>query len=284
MTLLALVLAIGLVVDDAIVMLENIYRHIEEGMKPFDAALKGAKEIGFAVVAMTLTLAAVYAPVAFTPGRTGRLFSEFALTLAGAVVVSGFVALTLSPMMCSKLLRRQEKHGVLYRIIENGLNGITAVYGRMLELDAVGALAGGSCVYLLVIGALVWLGMTMKKELAPIEDRGTIFVSLSGPDGASLDYTQKYALQLEGIAAETPEIDRVFVIAGNPDGRTRHCRHAHGGLGRTQALDARYDCRNASQDGRRAGATGLPERAALARTIDTRAPGQPGGHDQCILR
>jgi multidrug efflux pump len=215
LTLLALVLAIGLVVDDAIVVLENIYRHIEEGMKPFDAALKGAKEIGFAVVAMTLTLAAVYAPVAFTPGRTGRLFSEFALTLAGAVVVSGFVALTLSPMMCSKLLRHQENHGVLYRIVENGLNGITAAYGRMLAL-ALSARWLVVGVYLLVIGALVWLGVTIKKELAPIEDRGTIFASLSGPDGASLDYTQKYALQLEQIAAETPEIDRVFVIAGNP--------------------------------------------------------------------
>ena len=99
LTLLAFVLAIGLVVDDAIVMLENIYRHIEEGMKPFDAAMKGAREVGFAVVAMTMTLAAVYAPIAFTPGRTGRLFLEFALTLAGAVVVSGFVALTLTPMM-----------------------------------------------------------------------------------------------------------------------------------------------------------------------------------------
>jgi multidrug efflux pump len=107
LTLLALVLAIGLVVDDAIVVLENIYRHIEEGLSPFQAPIKGAREISFAVVAMTLTLAAVYAPLAFTPGRTGRLFTEFALTLAGAVIVSGFVALTLSPMMCSKLLRHQ---------------------------------------------------------------------------------------------------------------------------------------------------------------------------------
>ncbi len=108
LTLLAMVLAIGLVVDDAIVMLENIYRHVEEGMKPFDAAIKGAREIGFAVVAMTMTLAAVYAPIAFTPGRTGRLFLEFAVTLAGAVVVSGFVALTLTPMMSSKLLKHSE--------------------------------------------------------------------------------------------------------------------------------------------------------------------------------
>src|SRR5690606_31623962 len=104
LTLLAMVLAIGLVVDDAIVVLENIYRHIEEGMTPVAAAIKGSREIAFAVVAMTLTLAAVYAPVAFSPGRTGRLFLEFALTLAGAVLVSGFVALTLTPMMCSRLL------------------------------------------------------------------------------------------------------------------------------------------------------------------------------------
>jgi len=109
LTLLAMVLAIGLVVDDAIVMLENIFRHVEEGMKPFAAAIKGAREIGFAIVAMSLTLAAVYAPVAFTPGRTGRLFLEFAVTLAGAVLISGFVALSLTPMMCSKLLRHQER-------------------------------------------------------------------------------------------------------------------------------------------------------------------------------
>jgi multidrug efflux pump len=111
LTLLALVLAIGLVVDDAIVVLENIYRHIEAGMPRRQAAFQGAQEIGFAVVAMTLTLAAVYAPVAFMTGRTGKLFIEFALTLAGAVLVSGFVALTLSPMMCSLLLKHEEKHG-----------------------------------------------------------------------------------------------------------------------------------------------------------------------------
>jgi multidrug efflux pump len=215
LTLLALVLAIGLVVDDAIVVLENIYRHIEEGMKPVEAAFKGAKEIGFAVIAMTMTLAAVYAPVAFTPGRTGRLFIEFALTLAGAVIVSGFVALTLSPMMCSVLLKHQEKHGVLYRVIESGLNAITSGYRRMLT----GALSARWLVvlmYFVVIGALVWLGVTMKKELAPVEDRGVIFTSLSGPDGASLDYTEKYARQLEKIAAETKEIDRVFIVAGSP--------------------------------------------------------------------
>jgi len=110
LTLLAMVLAIGLVVDDAIVMLENIHRHIENGMQPLQAAFKGSKEIGFAVVAMTLTLAAVFAPIGFSTGRTGKLFTEFALTLAGAVLVSGFVALTLSPMMSSRLLKHQERH------------------------------------------------------------------------------------------------------------------------------------------------------------------------------
>ena len=127
LTLLAMVLAIGLVVDDAIVVLENIYRRIEHGMQPVAAAIEGTKEIGFAVIAMTLTLAAVYAPIAFAPGRTGRLFLEFALTLAGAVIVSGFVALTLTPMMCSKLLRHEDKgHGRIFTAIERGLGRVSS--------------------------------------------------------------------------------------------------------------------------------------------------------------
>ena len=125
LTLLAMVLAIGLVVDDAIVVLENIYRHIEAGMERVAAAIKGVKEIGFAVVAMTLTLTSVFAPLAFATGRTGRLFIEFALTLAGAVLVSGFVALTLSPMMCCKLLKHEEKHGRVFTMIEGWINGLT---------------------------------------------------------------------------------------------------------------------------------------------------------------
>ncbi|NDF46168.1 MAG: efflux RND transporter permease subunit, partial [Betaproteobacteria bacterium] len=132
LTMLALVLAIGLVVDDAIVVLENIYRHIEEGMAPFHAAIKGAKEVGFAVVAMTMTLAAVYAPLAFTPGRTGKLFTEFALALAGSVVVSGFVALTLSPMMCSVMLKHVEKRSWFDDFMERKLTSLTNGYGRVL--------------------------------------------------------------------------------------------------------------------------------------------------------
>ncbi len=126
LTMLAFVLAIGLVVDDAIVVLENIHRHVEEGMPPMRAAFRGIREIGFAVLAMTMTLAAVFAPIGFTEGRTGRLFSEFALTLAGAVLISGFVALTLSPMMCSVLLKEHEKHGRLYNFFETALTGMTS--------------------------------------------------------------------------------------------------------------------------------------------------------------
>ena len=215
LTLLALVLAIGLVVDDAIVVLENIYRHIEDGMKPIEAAFRGAREIGFAVVAMTLTLAAVYAPVAFTTGRIGRLFIEFALTLAGAVIVSGFVALTLSPMMCSVLLRHEEKHGVIYNGIETLLNRMTEGYRRALTgtLKAHWLIAA---VFLLVAGASVALFSMMKQELSPIEDRGVIFTAISGPDGASLDYTESYARRIEDIGRTVPEVDRLFVVAGNP--------------------------------------------------------------------
>ena len=216
LTLLALVLAIGLVVDDAIVMLENIHRHIEEGMAPFAAAIHGAREIGFAIVAMTLTLAAVYAPLAFTPGRTGRLFVEFALALAGAVVVSGFVALTLSPMLCSKLLRHNPKPGVFDRTMERALTSLADGYGRLLRR----VLARGRGVVLLgMVGcavAIAWLYPNMRQELSPLEDRGVIMANINAPDGATLEYTDHYARQLEQIGQQYPEFDRIFANVGNP--------------------------------------------------------------------
>ena len=230
LTLLALVLAIGLVVDDAIVMLENIYRHIEEGLDPFSAAIKGAREIGFAIVAMTLTLVAVYAPLAFTPGRTGRLFVEFALALAGAVVVSGFVALTLSPMMCSLLLKHNPKPNWFDRSMERWLTAMSDAYGRLLRWVVTARWGGGGGLRgalfqarWLVVGVMlasaVGLALVypkMKQELSPLEDRGTILVNVTAPDGATLDYTNRYALELEKIGRDYPEFDRIFANIGNP--------------------------------------------------------------------
>ncbi len=215
LTLLALVLAIGLVVDDAIVVLENIYRHIEDGMDPVQAAFRGAREIGFAVVAMTITLAAVYAPVAFMTGRTGKLFTEFALTLAGAVVVSGFVALTLSPMMCSKLLRHEQKHGRVYNAIERFLGWLTNGYRRALT-TALGLRWAVMLAFVVVAGTSLVLLKALKSELAPVEDRGRVVSIFSGPEGSTIDFMARYAAQVESIFANTPEVDRYLVISGNP--------------------------------------------------------------------
>ncbi len=215
LTLLALVLAIGLVVDDAIVVLENIFRHIEDGMPRREAAFKGAQEIGFAVVAMTITLAAVYAPVAFMTGRTGKLFVEFALTLAGAVLVSGFVALTLSPMMCSLLLRHEPRHGKAFVLIENFLEWLTHGYRRVLTT----MLARRWIVmlgFMLIAASSVFLLKSLKSELAPVEDRGVILGVFVGPEGATLDYSDKYARQLEDVYSTTRDVERYFVVSGNP--------------------------------------------------------------------
>ncbi|MBP2294466.1 efflux RND transporter permease subunit [Azospirillum rugosum] len=215
LTLLSMVLAIGLVVDDAIVMLENIYRHVEEGMPPFQAALKGSKEIGFAVIAMTITLAAVYAPIGFMTGRTGRLFSEFALTLAGAVIVSGFVALTLSPMMCSKLLKHQTKHNFIYNAIERLLNGLTSGYRAVLRLS----LRARPLVLLVgagVAGLSYTLFTGLKSELAPVEDRGTIVGIAIAPEGSTLDYTESYAKRMEELFRTIPVLEKFFVVVGFP--------------------------------------------------------------------
>ena len=179
------------------------------------AALQGAQEIGFAVVAMTLTLAAVYAPLAFTTGRTGQLFIEFALTLAGAVLVSGFVALTLSPMMCSLLLKHEEKHGKAFLMIEGFLNWLNSGYKRVLTA-ALGRRWIIMTGFVAVAAASVALLGVLKSELAPVEDRGVILGVFLGPDGATLDYTDKYARQIEGIYSQTKDVDRFFVVSGNP--------------------------------------------------------------------
>ena len=216
LTLLSMVLAIGLVVDDAIVMLENIYRHVERGQPPLRAALDGSREIGFAIVAMTLTLVAVYAPIGFMTGNTGRLFTEFAWALAGAVAVSGFVALTLSPMMCSLLLKPHGvRHGLLFRLGEAALNGLTAGYRATLRLG----LRVRPLVLLIglgVAGAGVPAYMSLTSELAPYEDQGIIRLFYLAPEGATIGYTDRYARRFEPIVESIPEVAHYFVVSGYP--------------------------------------------------------------------
>lgn len=218
LTLLAMVLAIGLVVDDAIVVLENIHRHMENGLKPIKAALVGGKEIAFAVVAMTLTLAAVFAPLGFSTGRTGKLFSEFALTLAGAVLVSGFVALTLSPMMSSRLLK-EHQGGRLYRAGEWLLNGLTSGYRWLLR----GVLHLRWLVPLLLagVGYAGWqLYQQLPSELSPGEDRGFFIAMGIGPDGATPEFTARYLTDIEAMVAPIPEVQAYFGIVGYPNTTT----------------------------------------------------------------
>jgi len=213
LTLLALVLSVGLVVDDAIVMLENIFRHVENGMPPIQAAIKGSREIGFAVIAMTLTLVAVFAPVAFMTGRTGKLFTEFALALAGAVVVSGFVALTLSPMMCSKFLKHDENPGRLNRILERMFNLLESSYHRMLPgtLKMRWFVAG---LALASAAGTLWLYFSLPSELSPVEDRGALFGFAVAPDGSTPDYTDYYTAQIGNIFEKVPEKIHFLNVTG----------------------------------------------------------------------
>ena len=213
LTLLAMVLAIGLVVDDAIVVVENIHRHIEEGKTPFDAALEGAREIAVPVISMTITLAAVYAPIGFLEGLTGALFKEFALTLAGAVIISGIVALTLSPMMCSRLLRHEENPSGLAHKLDQIFDRLkrryqTALHGTLNTRPVV-----------IVFGVIVLclipvLLMFSKNELAPEEDQGIVFLFANAPQPTNLDYMNAYTDQFVKIFKEFPEYYSSFQING----------------------------------------------------------------------
>ncbi|MGH7110985.1 MAG: MexW/MexI family multidrug efflux RND transporter permease subunit [Stellaceae bacterium] len=214
LTLLAMVLAIGLVVDDAIVVVENVYRHIEEGRTPAQAALIGAREIANPVISMTLTLAAVYAPIGFIGGVTGTLFREFAFTLAGAVIISGIVAVTLSPMMCSMLLSPEMLHGRFVRVIDRGFSRLANWYKRRLtrSLDyrPVTALFG-----LAVVIGLVFMYLHTKKELAPEEDQGVLFALIKAPQYANLDYLEAYNGALDHAFTSFPETYLRFIVNGN---------------------------------------------------------------------
>ncbi len=212
LSLLAMVLAIGLVVDDAIVVVENIHRHIEEGLSPRQAAFTGMKEITGPVVAMTITLAAVFAPLAFTGGLTGALFREFAMTLAGAVIISGLCALTITPMMSAKLLKRGG-HSRFQQAVDNTFDRVSNRYERLVA---------GSLKYrpvtLTVVVALValtgFLFMKTSSELAPEEDAGALFALVNAPSYATTDYTDAYAGQMRELTRDLPELKANFSVIG----------------------------------------------------------------------
>ncbi|NCT56850.1 MAG: MMPL family transporter [Legionella sp.] len=211
LTLLAFVLAIGLVVDDAIVVVENVHRHIEEGKTPFDAALVGAREIATPVIAMTITLAAVYAPIGFMSGLTGALFKEFAFTLASAVIISGIIALTLSPMMCSKILSSHMNSGRLTQRIDARFQTLRRHYKYALHLLL------NTRQIMLVFAAVVllmlpYLYISTPKETAPEEDQGFFFVVGTAPQSATLSYVEAFTKPFEKIFNSIPEKEHYFII------------------------------------------------------------------------
>ncbi|MHB1814282.1 MAG: efflux RND transporter permease subunit [Steroidobacteraceae bacterium] len=211
-TLLAVVLAIGLVVDDAIIIVENIHRHMEEGMSGFDAAIRGARELGSPIIVMATTLVAVFAPIALTGGLTGSLFAEFAFTLVFTVAVSAVVALTLSPMLSSKVLRPTATHGFAHAL-DAGYERLRGVYDRSLS----GLLKNRSAV--LVVAVVVFVAIPVlflgtPSELAPTEDQGLILVSATGPATATLHYLNHYARQMAQIFRSFPATKQVFQING----------------------------------------------------------------------
>lgn len=213
LTLLAMVLAIGLVVDDAIVVVENIHRHIEEGRSPGQAALLGAREIVWPVIGMTITLAAVYAPIGLMGGLTGALFKEFAFTLACSVIVSGMVALTLSPMMSSYLLSSKISEGKLAQRIEHSMQRLSSAYGRLLDhaLHARGAVV---LVCVSVLAGIVVLFLGVKRELAPSEDQGYVFVAARAPQYASVNYTEQAARAVQQQFEALPDYQDSFFANG----------------------------------------------------------------------
>lgn len=211
LTLLACVLAIGLVVDDAIVMLENIYRRIEEGTPPIYAAILGARQVAFAIIATTLTLAAVFLPVAFQSGQIGRLFYEFGITLAVSVLVSAFVALTLTPMLCARMLKAPgaKGHGWFYDKTEPAFVWLNRRFEGLLK----GAfhhkgLVLGVCIGFVVLGGFLYT--QLARELVPTEDRGILTATIIAPVGSTPAYVRHYSTQIEQAILDLPEIDRTF--------------------------------------------------------------------------
>jgi len=225
-TLFAMVLAVGLVVDDAIVVLENIHRHIEEGVAPFKAAIKGIREVGFSVIAMTLTLVAVYAPIPLAAGKMAKYFTEFALTLSGSVLISGFVALTLSPMMCSRLLVQSHETTDLTKLTwwERVKSKIkTDIWLKDLEVAYEALLRDSLAHRLHVIGIALasallglWVLVFLRSEYFPQEDSRRIHIDANAPQSATIEYTERHIRDLDNILATYPEIERRIIVINNP--------------------------------------------------------------------
>lgn len=214
LTLLAMVLAIGLVVDDAIIVVENVHRHIEEGKSPTHAALLGAREVAAPVIAMTLTLAAVYAPIGLMGGLTGSLFKEFAFTLAGSVVVSGIIALTLSPVMSSLLLNSQMNEGWMARKAESFFHRLGSAYGRVLDLSLHHRWVTFTIAVIVLI-SVPWLYSRAQTELAPTEDQSTVLTAIKSPQNANIDYVEKFGKQWNDVMVTLPEQSNLWLINGS---------------------------------------------------------------------
>lgn len=213
LTLLALVLAIGMVVDDAIVVVENIYRHIEQGDKPLDAAIKGAGEIAMPIVAMTITLAAVYSPIIFMGGITGALFKEFAFTLAATVIISGVIALTLSPMLCSKVLTIEIGRHRLVAFLESFFKNLDARYKAVLN-DILNFKPVIILLALVVLVSCFFLYSNAKKELAPTEDQGIVFAQALAPQTTTINYLSHFMSQIPEIIKNIPDKSDYFMVSG----------------------------------------------------------------------
>ena len=218
LTMLAVVLAVGLVVDDAIVMTENIYIRIEQGMNPKKAGIEGAKEIFFAVISTTVTLVAVFFPIVFMEGTTGRLFREFSMVISGAVVISSFAALTFTPMLATKLLKQQKKKNTFYRITEPFFIGMNNMYSRSLQVvlrHRIWTLP----VIVLMLGAIVYLWGAIPSEMAPLEDRSMITINTRGAEGVTYEYIRDYTEDINSIVDSViPDADAVTARVSSGSG------------------------------------------------------------------
>ena len=273
LTLLALVLAIGLVVDDAIIVVENVDRHMkEEGKSPLAASLQAARELGGPILAMTVVLVAVYVPIGFQKGLTGALFTEFAFTLAGAVTVSAVIALTLSPMMCSRFFSSEQESGRFVQLIDRQFNRVRNGYQRLLR----GLLSTWSVVVVmgvLLFGATILLGMTSQSELAPEEDQGFLFYQLKASPDATSQQMLGYSQQMFAIGKTLPEYAMLFQFTNPGSGLWRHA---------VQALERAHARRQAAATGAAAG-VGTDRRRPDLRVRLPSLPGALGAPVQVVI-